>query len=277
MNRHTWREVGRQFRESGGAGIVAVVLVTVATAWGGALWCLRVWVSAALLTPGRPATVVAVIRESSAGAALRDALEAAFPSARPRLAAPESVRQELSQWFPELAGVLAGLETGNFPPLLELEAGPASEPGITRWLSGRAEVSLVVSSREWERRLQQAISRALLAGFALATALLLGCCALVLLVIRLLVLEHADEIAIMRLIGAHERDIRRPYLILGCALGVLGGLLGVTILLSAAAALGTRLQGPELSPALLTALPAVGGVAGAVGAAFGLAALPEEP
>ena len=38
MNRHAWREIRRQLKESGAAGFVAVVLVAVASAWGGVLW-----------------------------------------------------------------------------------------------------------------------------------------------------------------------------------------------------------------------------------------------
>jgi hypothetical protein len=33
VNRHSWREVKRQLRESGPAGLVAIVLVMVASAW----------------------------------------------------------------------------------------------------------------------------------------------------------------------------------------------------------------------------------------------------
>jgi cell division protein FtsX len=111
----------------------------------------------------------------------------------------------------------------------------------------------------------------------LALTLLIGCCAVVLLVVRLLVLNHADEIAIMRLIGAHERDIRRPYLVCGSLLGLGGGVLGAGLLLGLQVTLRTVLPALSVDPSLLAALPLAGGAAAVVGAALGLASLPAEP
>jgi cell division protein FtsX len=114
-------------------------------------------------------------------------------------------------------------------------------------------------------------------GFALAAALLLGCCVVVLLVIRLLVLAHADEIAIMRLIGAHDRDIRLPYLACGFCLGAVGGVLGACAVLALSLWAAPVLPALRLAPGLLPVLPLTGGVAGTLGAVLGLAALPAEP
>ena len=92
-------------------------------------------------------------------------------------------------------------------------------------------------------------------GFVLAAALLGGCLVVVLLVVRLLVLDHADEIAIMRLIGARERDIRLPYVVLGLVLGTTGSLLGVLALLGLDLALKASFPALALGTELLIVLP----------------------
>ena len=191
--------------------------------------------------------------------------------------APRTVQEELASWFPELATVLLTLDERSFPPLVEVEVTAAQEETLVPWLQARPEVTLVESSRAWQSRLEHTVSRFLIAGFALALALLVGCGVVVLLVVRLLVLAHADEIAIMRLIGAHEGDIRRPYLFCGSLLGATGGVLGASILVGLEVALRGMLPTLEVSSWVLGGLPFGGALAGVAGAAFGLASLPSEP
>jgi cell division transport system permease protein len=277
VSRHLWREVRRQLLESGAAGLVAVLLVAVATTWGGVLWSLHRFLQAELLAPHRPATIVAVARTPEAGSTALAALLARFPQITGEVAAAASVREELVRWFPELSTVLLGLDEAAFPSLLQLDVPPQQEGEAAAWLGARPEITLVANSRDWESRVRQTASRVAAVGFALAAALLLGCCVVVLLVVRLLVLAHADEIAIMRLIGAHDRDIRLPYLACGFCLGALGGLLGAGALFGLALLVADVAPGLQLAPGVLPLLPLVGGIAGALGAVLGLAALPAEP
>ena len=277
MSRHGLREVRRQLAESGGAGVVAVVLVTVASAWGGALWTARDWVQRELLSRGRSSTLVAVARAPADAAKLREQIAAAFPGLSAVALAPRKVQEELSGWFPELSTVLLTLEEKSFPALLQVEVAPRQEEAVGGWLRARPEVTMVESSRAWQARLEQAVARLLAVGFAVTAAMLVGCCVVVLLVIRLLVLAHADEIAIMRLIGAHDGDIRRPYLISGAALGLLGGALGSGLTAAAALLAHRALPTVAVAPWTYGALPVAGAVAGTLGAALGLASLPSEP
>jgi cell division protein FtsX len=277
MNRHSWREVKRQLRESGPAGVVAVVLVMIASAWGGALWTIRQWVSSELLSRNRQTAVVAIAGEHTDVAALMEAVARRFPTLAVESLSPRQVQDELARWFPELSTVLLTLDARSFPPIVQVQVPPAQEDVVTRFLRGRPEVTLVESSSGWQARLAQAVSRFFFAGSVLALTLLIGCCAVVLLVVRLLVLNHADEIAIMRLIGAHERDIRRPYLVCGSLLGLGGGVLGAGLLLGLQVTLRTVLPALSVDPSLLAVLPLAGGAAAVVGAALGLASLPAEP
>lgn len=277
MNRHSWREVKRQLRESGPAGLVAVVLVMVASAWGGVLWSVREWVRVELLARDRQTMVVAVARGQAEAATLGEALRARFPSLATVSLTPRKVQEELVSWFPELSTVLLTLDERSFPPIVQVEVTPDQEEAVASFLRARPEVTLAESSRGWQARLEQVVSRFFFAGFVLALTLLVGCWAVVLLVVRLLVLNHADEIAIMRLIGAHEGDIRRPYLISGSLLGAAGGVFGAALLLSLQFALRTALPALTIQSWVIAALPPAGGLTAAAGAALGLAALPREP
>lgn len=277
MNRHAMHEVRRQLRESGAAGLVAVLLVTFATLLAGVLWSARQWVTSQLLPAQRPSTIVAVVQPPDAAAAVWEALHAALPEVRGGPVDPAGVRDELSQWFPEFAGLFAGLAESSFPTLLDLTVPPGRDGAVGAWLKGRREVLVYESSRRWQERLDRAVRRVLWAGFIVASVLLVGCGALVLLVVRLLVLDHADEIAIMRLIGAYESEIRLPYLVLGTLLGLIGGVIGAGLL--AAGTLYAQHVVPGVHPdlALLVLLPFVGGSAACSGAVLGLVSLPAEP
>lgn len=277
MSRHGVHEVKRQLRESGGVGVVAVLLVTVTSTLGGALWTVRGWVQDELLTRDRAATVVAIVRGPTEADALRKQLPTAFPGVSAVGLSPRKVQERLTDWFPELSTVLLTLEERNFPALVQVEVTPRNEEPVVSWLRRQPEVTMVESSRAWQARLRSALSRLLLGGFLLTTAMLLGCCVVVLLVVRLLVLAHADEIAIMRLIGAHDGDIRRPYLVSGSLLGLLGGVVGAALLLAAGHAVRGALPTLSVDAVTVAALPVAGALSGLVGAALGLASLPAEP
>ncbi|MFI5143289.1 MAG: FtsX-like permease family protein [Thermoanaerobaculales bacterium] len=277
MSRHGVREVKRQLRESGAVGVVAVLLVTVTSALAGALWTVRAWVHEELLTRDRASTVVAIVRGPTEADLLRTQLPTSFPGVTVVALSPHKVQEQLAGWFPELSSMLLTLEDRSFPALLQVEVNPRDEESVVSWLRRRPEVTIVESSRAWQARLRSAMSRVLLGGFLLTTAMLLGCCVVVLLVVRLLVVAHADEIAIMRLIGAHDGDIRRPYLVSGSILGLFGGLGGLALLLAAGFAVRGALPTLSIEAVTIATLPVAGALAGLIGAAFGLASLPKEP
>ena len=276
MNRHGWREVTRQVRESGGAGGVAVLLIAVATSWGGILWNLRVWVGRELLSHRGATQVVAVLASPGDSAPLLNAFRERFTTMAPAVLSPDDLRGELSQWFPELATVLQTLDDGSFPSLLQAKVQPEESETVAAWLRGRPEVTVVESSQQWQARLQDTVERITVAGMVLASALLIGCGVVVLLVVRLLVMEHSDEIAIMRLIGAHEREIRLPYLISGSVLGATGGILGSAFLLVLAQTVGRTMPAFRGTSTNLAALVVLGSLAGALGAWLGLTSLRDE-
>jgi cell division transport system permease protein len=276
LNRHGLREVARQIRESGAAGVVTVLLVAVATAWGGTLWNLKGWVTRELLARGGVTHIVAVARGPIEAAHLADAFHERFPSIAATLLKPADLRSELSRSFPELATVLQTLDEHSFPPLVKVQVRPSESDLVLGWLRDRPEITVVESSQQWQARLERTVKRVTAAGVVLASSLLAGCGVLVLLVVRLLVLEHADEIAVMRLIGAHEREIRLPYLVSGSFLGALGGGCGALLLVVMDQMLSAGFPAFSSSSYLLVILVVSGAVAGGCGAALGLGTLRDE-
>ncbi|NWF99750.1 MAG: hypothetical protein HXY19_02240 [Thermoanaerobaculaceae bacterium] len=277
MNRHFARELRRQLRESGAVGGVAILLMAVATSWGGALLAARQWLQGQLLAQGREASIVAVLASPAESEPLRQALLAAFPQAAATALPPAAVRKQIASWFPEVATMLAGLPETSFPALLQVVVRTDDEPRLSAWLVARPEVTVAQSSRIWQRQLGEFASRLGWVGSAAAAVLLGGCLVVVLLVIRLLVLSHADEIAIMRLIGAHEAAIRGPYLGCGVTFGLAGGALGAVVLAALVLLVQSLVPTFALDPRLLLSLPPIGAAVGLAGALLGLVSLPREP
>ena len=277
MNRHLAREIARQLRESGGSGVVALLMVLVATLLAGTLLGVRAWILAEVLSSDGPATVTVSVTSSAAAAELSDEARIRFPSASATVLPPAAVRDELAAWFPQIASTLAAVSEESFPTLLVVQAARREEEEITAWLSQRAGVGLAAGSRFWREPLQRVLTGALAGGLALTVTLLIGCSMVVLLVVRLMVLAHADEIEIMRLIGARERDIRVPYLVSGATLAGLGSGIGVLVLVVLSRGPGLGVPPIYLSAGTLLALGAAGPLVGIAGALLGLAALPREP
>lgn len=277
MNRHLAREIVRQLRESGGAGVVAVLLVLVATVLAGTLLGVRAWILAELLSSDKPATIAVTLSSPAQATALSEELRGPFPSAGATVMAPASVRAELASWFPQIADALAAVADDSFPTLLVVQVARGDEEDVSAWLSQRSGIGLAAGSRFWREPLQRALTGALAGGLTLTVTLLIGCGIVVLLVVRLMVLAHADEIEIMRLIGARERDIRVPYLVSGATLAGLGSGIGVVLLslLSRVPLFG--LPSIHIPADTLLILAATGPMVGIAGAMLGLGALPREP
>lgn len=102
-------------------------------------------------------------------------------------------------------------------------SGRASQ--LQRTLAGESEVSEARLDLDWIERLQALIR---LVEDALSALAILLCVAVVLIVgntIRLGILNRRDEIMIMKLVGATNGYIQRPFLYTGAWYGIIGGLI----------------------------------------------------
>jgi cell division transport system permease protein len=136
--------------------------------------------------------------------------------------------------LPEIAEVSADLGVNPFPASLEVRFLPGSrtQDVVERVVGIARELPMVEDvryGREWLDRLFSlrriaAITAATLgAAFGLVAALIIGTA------VRIAVFARKEEISIMRLVGATNGFIRRPFLIEGGITGLLGGVFAVLL------------------------------------------------
>ncbi len=106
--------------------------------------------------------------------------------------------------------------------------------------SGARSIKSVASAQvdsAWIRRLDAMLSLARSAVLVLAIVLGAGLLAIVFNTIRLQIVTQRDEIEVLRLVGATDSYIRRPFLYFGSLEGALGGLAALAIVAGSLAAL----------------------------------------
>jgi cell division transport system permease protein len=131
--------------------------------------------------------------------------------------------------LPEFGELFADLEVNPLPQSLEVELRPGSRsPDVVERVAQAALAYSFVEDarygREWVdrlfmlRRIGAATTAVLGSAFAAVAALIIGTA------IRIAVFARRDEIYIMRLVGAKNGFIRRPFLLEGAIAGLIGGL-----------------------------------------------------
>jgi cell division transport system permease protein len=145
-----------------------------------------------------------------------------------RAQALEIAKQEL----PEFRTIFAGLDRNPLPASLEIALTPGQRgPEVVKRVADRVAVYPFVEQvsygQDWLgtvyllRRVAGAASMVLGIAFALVAALIIGAA------VRMAIFARRDEIIIMRLVGATDAFVRRPFLIEGLGTGLVGGILAV--------------------------------------------------
>lgn len=145
-----------------------------------------------------------------------------------RRQALELARQQLT----DFESMLSDLDTNPFPASLEvtLHSGQRSADAVhhvARVVGDYPFVEDVRYGQDWLdkvyllRRVAGAAAVVVGVAFAAVAALIIGAA------IRLAIFARREEIAIMRLVGATDWFIRRPFLLEGLLTGILGSLLAV--------------------------------------------------
>lgn len=130
--------------------------------------------------------------------------------------------------LPEFGELFSDLEVNPLPQSLEVELRPGnrSQEVVERISNAALAYPFVEDARygrEWVdklftlRRLGAATTAALGAAFALVAALIIGTA------LRIAIFARRDEIYVMRLVGATNGFIRRPFLLEGALAGLVGG------------------------------------------------------
>ncbi len=176
-------------------------------------------------------------------------------------------RQEL----PEFRDIFQDLETNPLPASVDVRLKPQFRDArhaaqVADRLRALAFVDDVRYGSDWVQKLDHlrniagAVGVAVGAAFALVAIIIIGT------TIRMAVLSRSREIAIMRLVGATDAFIRRPFLLEGLTKGLLGGLGALGLCYGAYALVDSYLlRASFFDPTQAAAGVAAGGLLGLVG------------
>jgi len=171
------------------------------------------------------------------GTAPEDVVRAATDiSAYPEVLSAQVVTQEqaLKRAQAELGEFKDVFEGALLPSSVDLRLKPGMrDPNTVKRVSARVKafpfIDDVRYGEEWIEKLYRLRNIAGIAGLVLGLAFAIVSVIIIGATIRMAVLARAREISIMRLVGATDAYIRRPFLVEGFAKGVLGGLLALTM------------------------------------------------
>lgn len=146
--------------------------------------------------------------------------------------------EALANFRRELKGqesLLEGLGENPLPASFQLKIregyqSPVALKGLSAFLSRLEGVEDVQYGQEWVERISQAARLIRLLGIIIGSVLTLGSAMIVSNTIRLAVYARAQEIEIMRLVGATKTYIRTPFLVEGMLQGSLGAGLALSVL-----------------------------------------------
>lgn len=184
----------------------------------------------------------------------------------------ERARRELV----EFQGAYEDLETNPLPASLEISLKPGfrdsrSAQAVATRLEGFRFADDIQYGHEWVQRLDQLRNIAGIvvlvigAGFVAAAVIIIGT------TIRMTVLARGREIQIMRLVGATDGFIRRPFLLDGAFKGALGGLFAIAMNYGAYAALTQLLRAEFFTTSQAALVVVLGILLGFTASAFSVA------
>lgn len=182
----------------------------------------RVEVVAYLLDDASPSAVNAARAEIEGYAEVREV----------RYISREQALQKARAELPEFRTVFGQVDGNPLPASLEIalhpnQQGAAAVEAVAERVQAYRFVEDVRYGSEWLdkvfllRRVAGAATFILGATFAIVAALIIGAA------VRMAIYARRDEISIMRLVGATEGFVRRPFLLEGFATGLIGALLAL--------------------------------------------------
>lgn len=134
----------------------------------------------------------------------------------------------------EFRDVLQELERNPLPASIEVKLRPRFRDvdhvnDVSDRLRGFGFVDDVRFGRDWVEKLDRLRGIAAAVGIVVGAAFAVVAIIIIGTTIRMAVLQRSREIAIMRLVGATNGFIRRPFLLQGAIKGMLGGLVAVAL------------------------------------------------
>ncbi|UCF18293.1 MAG: ABC transporter permease [Gemmatimonadota bacterium] len=233
MARHSIREAIGALRRAPGLAILSAVSIGLSLFVLGTFGLVAYNVELTLQSVEQRVEVVAYLRDDISAAQLEalqnDIRSFAEVEAVTHVSKFEAMRNAMQQ-LEEFREVFSDLEVNPLPASIEVQLkpdyrAPESVARVAELIAFYPFVEDVRYGREWVdkiyqlRRLGGAVAVILGLAFAVVAILIIGT------TVRMAVMARREEIIIMRLVGATDGFIRRPFLLEGLVTGLAGGLL----------------------------------------------------
>ena len=172
--------------------------------------------------------------------------------------------------LPEFQDIFQDLEVNPLPASLDVRLKPeyrnaATASVVAERLKALQFVEDVRFGNDWVEKLDRLRTIATAAGTVIGAAFALVAIIIIGNTIRMAVMHRSREIAIMRLVGATDGFIRRPFLLEGLTKGVLGGLLALGLCYGTYSLVGIYHTAEFFTPAESAIGVAAGGLLGLAG------------
>ncbi len=198
----------------------------------------------------------------------------AFPEvAQVTFVTADEALQRAQRELVEFQGIFGEFETNPLPASIEVRLLPGfrqteAVAAVAERLTGFIFAEDVQYGYDWLAKLDRlrdigAVVGLMIGGaFAIASIIIIGT------TIRMAVMQRSREISIMRLVGATDGFIRRPFLLEGCIKGALGGIVALGLCYAAYAAVHRLLfQAEFFDPTQMAFVVAFGTALGLVASA----------
>jgi cell division transport system permease protein len=152
-----------------------------------------------------------------------------------RVVTPDEALERFRASFPELADIVAGLETNPFPTSIEMRvnARASASQEVVEFvdaMKARSGITDVLFNQDWVEKMQGFSRLAGAVGAFLGGILILTSFFIISNVVKLNVFARKNEIEILRFVGGTNLFIRIPFWLEGITLGLLGSLLSLALL-----------------------------------------------
>ena len=226
MIRHAVAEGLVVLRERAAVSVILAFALGVPIALAGVGLTLHQWLGPVADLSGQKSSV-AVLLHPQMGAGERRRWIAEVAVGHPDWTVSEvssgALAERLQRWFPYLEDLMDSGDA-TLPPLVEILT---DNPDAVAELGVRAEVLAIGPRSSVQQTLGQVAHRLALIVGVISLVLLAGAVLLAAVWVHLELYRHADEVIIMRLVGATEGTIRGPFLVAVTIPGVVAGVLSV--------------------------------------------------
>ncbi|MDB4905734.1 MAG: Cell division protein FtsX [Gemmatimonadetes bacterium] len=229
-----WRDVGRDLRRAPVLNMLTVTTIAFSLFAFGLFGLVAVNIRAALLKVEERVEIRAFATEGTDVAPIAAAARQVQGYPEVMSATVVTEQQALARARQELGEFSDVFEEGFLPASIDvrLKEGhrdPASVKAVATRMHGFDFVDDVRFGEEWITQLYRLRNIAFVAGVALGLSFAGVAVIIIGATIRMAIMARAREISIMRLVGATDGYIKRPFLLEGMLKGLLGGMLAIAM------------------------------------------------